>query len=201
MKEPRISCRLSGSSLAWCGPQPPIEGREEALVPPALATSTQPIDHFFQKEMLAGIVSGAASRTELIKKLLSNLNPQVLILVEKPLNAVLRLFHVARSIGDRRQPARARLNVVIHFPALQKGPFVAFRKRTLGNLAGVVRPLLAWAPHCPMPLPPQLRSQDRRMRLLFRLYMERSMLACAFAIELWRGRGLLKVSLQVLKFL
>ena len=148
MKEHRISFRLSGSSLAWCGPQPPIEGREEALVPPALATSTQPIDHFFQKEMLAGIVSGAASRTELIKKLLCNLNPQVLILVEKPLNAVLRLFHVARSIGDRRQLARARLNVVIHFLAHQKGQFVAFQKRTLGNLAGVVlieikRPLLA----------------------------------------------------------
>jgi hypothetical protein len=169
-----------------------VKGREEALVSPASVTSTQPIDHLFQKELLAGILSGAASRTELIKKLLCNLNPQVLILVQKPLNALLRLFHVARSIGDRRQLARARLNVVIHFPALQKGRFVAFRKRTLGNLEGVVlieikRPLLASAQRCPMPLPLQLRSQDRRMRRLFRLDVERRMLACGFAIELWRG--------------
>src|SRR5262249_19693831 len=118
--------------------------------------------------MLVGIMSGAASRTELIEKLLCNLNPQVLILVEKPLNTLLRLFHVARSIGDRRQLARARLNVVIHFPALQKGRFGAFQKRTIGNLAGsllieIKRPLLASAQPCPVPLPPQLQNRDRSM--------------------------------------
>jgi hypothetical protein len=68
--------------------------------------------------MLAGIVSGAAGRTELIKKVLCNLNSQVLILVQKPRTASL----VSCCTIDRRSPEliHARLNAVIHFPALQK---------------------------------------------------------------------------------
>jgi hypothetical protein len=110
--------------------------------------------------MLAGIVSGAADRTELIKKVLCNLNLQVLILVQKPPNALLRLFHVAQSIGDHH--IHARLNAVIHFPTLQKAGSSPTR-RTVGNLAdavliGIKRPLLALAQRCPVPLARQFTN-------------------------------------------